>query len=663
MNNNINFPIRQTHLDFHTSPDIPGIGSRFSKENFQSALKTGHLDSITVFAKCHHGLCYYPTEVGTMHPNLQFDLTGAMIDAAHEIGVRAPVYITAGWSDLDAVQHPEWRAVNRDGTDQITGGFEYGKSYGSPKKYGAWQTLCLNDGPYAEHIYELTEEVCRRYKNLDGLFFDICIIGDVCYCETCRRGMEELRLNVNDEADVRSYFVLKRQAFMQKCTDILKKYHPDATIFFNSGGADQYKPDYHKYQTHFEMEDLPTAWGGYDKLPLRAKFFEGTGKSFIGMTGKFHLDWGEFGGFKSKEALKYEVCAMALYGAGCSVGDHMHPDGEMEMQTYENIGYAYAYLEKIAPFCYGGESTANVGVYLSPSKESNEGISSILLENHIDFDMIRDHDFSRFDTVILPEGTVLKDTALQALRDYLNNGGKMIFMADALVKDGKFQIDCGLTYLGKAKYDCDYLVTSVKSTAIPNAPMLCNIPGHCVEIEEGASVLAEKLDPYFSRTYAHFCGHKNTPHNKSAAAAPAIIRVGNIVYLTHSLPRQYYTFGSPYHKNYFMLSMDAIYSGSRLQAEGLHVQGRCTMIRQPALNRYCINLLYASPVRRGCAEIIEDIVPLYNIRISAQIGERVRRVYMPLTDTELPYSVESDRVSFTVPVLQCHATIVIEYEE
>ena len=43
---------RQVHLDFHTSEAIEGIGSQFSKENFQAMLKKGHVDSITVFSKC-----------------------------------------------------------------------------------------------------------------------------------------------------------------------------------------------------------------------------------------------------------------------------------------------------------------------------------------------------------------------------------------------------------------------------------------------------------------------------------------------------------------------------------------------------------------------------------------------------------------------------------
>ena len=183
-------PTRQVHLDFHTSPDIEGIGSRFSKENFISALKLGKLESITVFAKCHHGLCYYPTKVGTMHPHLGFDLTGAMVDAAHEIGVRAPIYITAGWSDLDAKRHPEWRAVAKDGSFITAGSADVPKAPDQPKKHCSWHTMCLNDGgEYAEHIYGLTEEICRRYSKVDGLFFDICIMNNACYCQSCKKGM------------------------------------------------------------------------------------------------------------------------------------------------------------------------------------------------------------------------------------------------------------------------------------------------------------------------------------------------------------------------------------------------------------------------------------------------------------------------------------------
>ena len=102
---------RQVHLDFHTSELIEGIGSGFSKENFQNALKAGHVNSITVFSKCHHGWAYHPSKANTMHPNLDFDLLGAQLEACKEAGVNAPVYISAGYDEKDYDLHPEWRWV------------------------------------------------------------------------------------------------------------------------------------------------------------------------------------------------------------------------------------------------------------------------------------------------------------------------------------------------------------------------------------------------------------------------------------------------------------------------------------------------------------------------------------------------------------------------
>ncbi len=83
-------PFRQIHLDFHTSGSIAGIGSRFSKEQFQEALRLGHVNSITIFSKCHHGWSYHPTRVNRMHPGLSFDLLKAQLEACAETGVRAP---------------------------------------------------------------------------------------------------------------------------------------------------------------------------------------------------------------------------------------------------------------------------------------------------------------------------------------------------------------------------------------------------------------------------------------------------------------------------------------------------------------------------------------------------------------------------------------------
>ncbi len=646
---------RSVHLDFHTSPDIENIGSRFDKKQFQQALLKGKLESITVFAKCHHGLCYYPTNVGTMHKHLSFDLTGAMVDAAHEIGVRAPIYITAGWSDLDSTNHPEWAAVKRPAEKVAE------HTDASPRPFTSWTKMCLNDGEYCKHIYELTREICDRYETVDGLFYDICLDERACYCPECIKGMTEMGLDPDSDGDARRYYVEKHQSFMSKCYAILREKHPDATIFFNSGGANIFLPEFQAYSTHYEMEDLPTFWGGYDKLPLNAKYFSHKGKNYIGMTGKFHLDWGEFGGFKPKEALRYETASMAMWGAGCSVGDHVHPDCEMEAQTYENIGFAYDYAEKIGQFCFDGETVTDLGIYLPSTADAGYGLSDILLENQIDFDVVYEDDYSKFSTVIFPEGVTLSDSSLVALKEFIARGGKVIFCADSLIKDGSFQIDCGAEYIGQPIYDCDYLLTdNSRGFDLPMAPMLCYQPAQRIKATDG-EVIAKVIPPYFNRTYGHFCGHKNTPHNKDAEPAPAIVRKGNIVYIAHPLATNYRTNGSIFHKRYFMLALRSVYSSESFKVRGMASQGRCSMIAQPQHNRYCINAMYASPLKHGAAEIIDDIMPVYNIEFTVNVPLKIKRVYLGLSGQELPFSLNGKTVSFTLPKLECHEAIVLEY--
>ena len=654
----MNHPKRLVHLDFHTSPEIDGIGSRFSKKKFQDALKMGHIESITVFAKCHHGVCYYPTKVGRMHSHLDFDLVGAEIEAAHEIGVLAPVYITAGWSAGDADAHPEWVMKRRDGSPIATPNYQT-EDPDAPLGHCAWQLLCLNDGAYARHIYEITEEICKRYLKLDGLFYDICTNGSVCFCDECRAGMKEMGLDPETDTDAKQYFRIKHRAFMEKCTAILKKHHPNATIFFN-GTVGQYSPEYHEFDSQYEMENLPTAWGGYDTLPLRAKYFSHMGKPVVGMTGKFHRDWGEFGGFKTKEALKYEVAAMAMYGAAASVGDHLHPDGEPEGETYRNIGYAYSYAEKIAPYSFGGKNASRLGVYPSTDRrnyEANEGISSMLIEAALDYDVVSNNNFRDFDTVLIPAGTQLDGAAKAALKDYLAQGGSLFFEADALVENGSFALDFGFEYLGAPENDIDYIL----ACDVCDAPILCDHPAHRVHAED-AEALAEGLPPYFNRTLRHYCGHKNTPHNKSASHFPSIIKKGNVVYTAHPLSKQYFEYGSIYHKRIFLSALAKIYTEPVLTVSNFFSEGRVSLIEQEKENRYCLHLLYGVPTKRGNTEVIEDLPPIYNVGVAIRTDKKITSVVFPLSGEEIPFDVKDGILTFTVPSFSCHTVVTINYK-
>jgi hypothetical protein len=81
-----------------------------------------------------------------------------------------------------------------------------------------------------------------------------------------------------------------------------------------------------------------------------------------------------------------------------------------------------------------------------------------------------------------------------------------------------------------------------------------------------------------------------------------------VVYLSHPLASAYHKIGSLYHREYFMNALRLVYSGGAFEVSGLGSQGRATMIRQADKSRYCLNMTYAVPVRRGAAEVIEQIL-------------------------------------------------------
>ncbi len=151
-------PNRQVHLDFHTSELIPGVGERFDKAKWQAALRSGHVNHINIFAKCHHGWSYYPTQVGHTHPNLKIDLLGSQIAACHEIGVNCPIYFTVGWAAHDAETHPEWCARAQDGA-YLASNWDFKAKPTDIKPHTSWKFLCAAaSGSYHAMILRQVEE-------------------------------------------------------------------------------------------------------------------------------------------------------------------------------------------------------------------------------------------------------------------------------------------------------------------------------------------------------------------------------------------------------------------------------------------------------------------------------------------------------------------------
>ncbi len=654
---------RQIHLDFHTSEHIDSIGALFDKKQFQEALITGNVNSINIFAKGHHSWSYYPTEVGMTHPHLDFDLMGAQIEACKEIGVSVQLYYTVGWSANDAIKHPEWAVLRADGSNDYR---DMLKKTGSGETFGGWEYLAP-EGPYAELILAQTEELLQKY-DMDGIWYDIHQPEWLNYNKWSEADMKAHGIDPDNKEAVMLRNNEKYNEFQQRSHDLIMKYKPNATLYYNGttrtyndDNIRMFKYNFERYNTKHDLEDLPTAWGGYDIFPWRSKYFANTGKEIVAMSGKFHKAWGEFGGFKHRDALLYEAASMIAFGANANFGDQLHPSGLMDMSTYENIGYAYDYVEKIEAYGIGGKSIARTGLYISESKAAIEGTVQMLLEEQVNFNIVNTlDDWSDIEVLVITSGGVLEKDR-EGIQSFLDRGGKLIAMGSGIIVDGKPLFDIGATYLGEARFDVDYtIVGKALSKEIVPSPFLNYTPAIRVSPAAGTQVLASIREPYFSRTLEHYCSHKNTPYRMVNASHPAVIRNGNVVFIAHELDKQYFREGARIHRDLFINALNLLREHPLVETE-MPSMGRMNLLKQADQKRYVVHLLYASPIQRGSVRVVEDLVPLFNTPLTIDVEESIKKAYLIPSGKKLKLKKSGAKLKLLVPEFTCHTGIVLEY--
>lgn len=662
---------RQIHLDFHTSPVIPGIGEAFNKEQWQNILQDAAVDSVTCFSKCHHGLSYHPTQVGKMHPGLSFNLLRAQMDALKEVDINVPVYISAGVDDVAGNEHPEWREVSHEGR------YQGWKS--SPLTPG-FITMCFNT-PYLDYLCRQIEEAVRMFPECDGIFLDIISQGE-CLCRWCMQKMQEEGLDPASPEHRRQNARSVLECYYEKATVAARLVRPDMPVFHNSGHISKSDTQVLKYFSHLEIESLPTSFWGYDHFPLSAKFAETTGLDYLGMTGKFHSSWGEFGGFKHPNALKYECAAMLALGARCSVGDQLHPSGALDPSTYAMIGQAYRQVRQIEGLIRQTDNVADIGLLSSESENGNAhpdtGAGRLLLEEGLLFDLIgRTTDFTKYPLLILPDNIRVDDTLQGRLKDYLQQGGSLLLTGESgLTPDGSgFALDIGADYLGTSPHQPDYLELQDSPLApdFVSSPLVMYLRSQMV-VPVCAESLAGIRAPYFNRTWHHYCSHQHAPHSQLSQHSAALQK-GNLIYLAHPIFTQYYGYGAVAYRQYAARAIRRLLGDRQTVITNLPSTARTHLRFSQRRNSYLLCLLYADITSRGAdlqtspegfvwpgraIQIVEDLPRLTDIELQLKLPCPVTSVRLQPQDEPLEFSQTAPgTVRFVLPSLQCSQLVEI----
>jgi hypothetical protein len=354
---------------------------------------------------------------------------------------------------------------------------------------------------------------------------------------------------------------------------------------------------------------------------------------------------------------------MISFGVSCNFGDQLHPSGEMDLETYRNIGEAYKYVEKIEKFGLGGLPVSKLGMWLTLDNAADHGVVNMLLELHHDFVVANENNLDKLELLIIPSRKCLSEAQADKINAWVKRGGKLIVFGEgALDQSGqRFLVDVGASYLRTSDYKFDY--TTVKPAIgknIVTSPFLNYESGLLVKPTTGTT-LANIREPYFNRTYAKYSGHRETPYKLEDSAYPAVIRNGNVVFLAHQLDRLYYTHGVRMHRELVKNVIELLYQSPYLKVNNLLSSGRVSLLNQEKEKRYVAHLLYAPALLRGEVQVIEDFPPVPGVEVEVNVPESIKNVYQISDGSKLNFSRDGNKIKIQVPTFTMHAGVVLEY--
>ncbi|MCD9021631.1 alpha-amylase family protein [Cohnella silvisoli] len=633
---------RAVHIDFHTMPDIPDFGANFDAKAFAKTLKDAHVEYVNVFAKCNIGFAYYPTDIGVMHPHLNFDMFGQTVEECRKVGIGVTAYFNIGLDHEMARKHREWTIENKDG--QVI--------YGD-RTANFFRNMCFNSG-YRDYALGMILEVAERYP-VEGFFLD-CMVINPCHGNEC---LESVRDSGRDPLNDEHVLAFAKEALLDFSKEVKEIVGPDKFLYLN--GLDH--ADTEGLRTHIEIECLPSGWS-YDFFPAQVAYARNLGQQVFYMTGRFNVNWGDFGGLKSKASLLNDCWDALSNGVPTSIGDHMHPRDGLEPTVFKVIGEIYKELERYEPWTDDVRAVADIGILtLAGGKleDCHNGAVRMLGELKYTYDIINEnHDLSKYKVIILPDNVRVTPVLKPKLEAYIAAGGGIISSGHSgLNPEGTaFALaEWNMAYDGEDPWNSSYF-RMLEDTNGEVPDMLCGIykQGILLQAKEGAKEIAEYWQPYFNREWDGFHGKFYTPADRYAGR-PAVARSGNIIQFCFPIFGAYFEYAANVHKYIVGYSLKQLLPAPLIKCEEIPTTARVTVTAKE--NKRMVHVKLTHPEPRGKYNVIEDVQTLSDGIVCLK-GESAASVYVAPGKEPLAYDIADGYIRIPLPKVNGYAMVVVE---
>ena len=186
--------------------------------------------------------------------------------------------------------------------------------------------------------------------------------------------------------------------------------------------------------------------------------------------------------------------------------------------------------------------------------------------------------------------------------------------------------------------------------------------GAHVDAAPGTEILSNAIAPLFNRTFEHFTSHEHAP-SSGKVAYPAILKNNNVIYFMHPIFTQYQENAAPWVKKLLLNALDIVLPDPLLRHDGPSTL-IASVNEQKKENRWVVHLLHYIPERRSAKlDVIEDVIPLHDLKVSVRVPREVKSVKCVPQNTEIDFAKVDDRIEFTVDKMVGHQMVALEYAD
>lgn len=655
--------LRQVHMDFHMHKDWKGVLNDFDPAQIADNLKRAKVQVVKAFAKCMHGNSYYNTKVGHRHPAMKEDFLAAMIREchAHDIGVIAHYSSHDGGAWSGGPRWPEEWVSRPAQAAEI--------SVNSPDF--PFCGYCANSPFTEEIVLPQMRELAEGY-DLDGIFIDGANIlfseEGGCVCEFCRRKFKEqfgieLTPDLIKENTLYNQFVIEStKKFLADCTSVVKKIRPDMLFCANGCGNAKHPPQWIE-NMDFGVAEGPTYEPrGFDEITLQVHYGRTLGKPFEIVPIRNINSWGDFT-LRPPATLKYEFSVIMANGGVISCGDCLDPKGKVDEAVYDVIGEVFTFMSKRDPFCIGAKSVKDIAVlkkqpaYNVFINESVRGTLKALEECHWQYDIIDEltlvSGLNEYRTLIVTLDITLTEEEAAAIDAFVTAGGNLICLRSGAQELGE---TLGVRFVGSVdQYEMGYIRPDVRiAKGCPDIPLKVQGTFYQVEPMENTEILAHWQYPKDGNAPGDYA---DTPaitiHNSGK---------GKTVYVAAPLMQSMWIKKHVWLKYILDNCLDLLISDRPYYLENVPSTVLTNLTTKN--NELMLHLINFHAQRdgwlRNSTMVVEEIPPLFNIKVKIKTPNKPHRVSLEPLGEELSFTYKNGYAETLVPKLEIYDIVRVK---